>query len=199
MRLEIKVDTRGYDAAFDRLVRAVATASTRTANRLIEQAKTAGLREISKIYGLGPRTFEKYVQITLARDGENEATIRVRGRELPVYLFDPRQTKAGVTVRIKGRRILIPGAFLARMRSGHIGVFARGAYGGKGLNGRTSGRKFGRFVFLQGGRLPINEFYTFGPAEAFSNEDVVDTMQDRVFEQIDDVMRRELRFALRSA
>lgn len=213
MRLSINVDTRTLDRRLDELEQAILLASTRTANALIERAKTSGFREVERVYGIGPRSFEKYARITLARGEEVVATITVKGRGLPMFHFQPRQTPKGVTVRVKGKRILIPHAFLGKMRSGHIGVFARGAYGGKGSKARLSGEAFGRFQFIKGSRkvqgrraggkgakrsgLPINELYTFAPPDAFANRQVIDAMCTRIEDDAEKVMRQELRFALR--
>lgn len=213
MRLDIKVDLSRFEARIDELRDHVLTARTRTANTLIARAKTAGFREVSRVYGIGPRAFEQYATIRLARHGEPEAVISVRGAGLPMYHFQPRQTQRGVSVRIKGRRVLVPHAFLARMANGHVGVFARGAYGGKGAAGRTTGESFGRFAYISGSRrvkgkrkggkgqrwsgLPINELYTFAPPDAFASDSVDKIMMDTVQDNLDKVMRHELRFALR--
>lgn len=200
MRLSISVDTSRFDSRIDGLAADILKASTRTANRLIERAQTAGFRVVSREYGIGPRTFEQYARLTLARDGEAEASVEVRGSGLPMFQFQPRQTKRGVTVRIKGKRFLIPHAFIARMASGHIGVFARGAYGGKGVLKPTGETFGGRFKFgysrrgKNRGRYSINELFTFAPPDAFGNERVVDAMTRTVEDNLDAVMRRELNF-----
>lgn len=165
----------------------------RALNRLRDQAQVAGLRKVSEVYGIGPRTTEKYVSIDLASPDTLEASINAKGAGFPLYALQPRQTRAGVSVRIKGRRVTVPHAFIATMKSGHIGVFARGAYGGRGRDIRASGT-FGRFTFGKR-RLPINELYSFGPAEAMSNPDVVAAMEDRVDEQAAKVIESEIRFA----
>lgn len=193
---------------------AATRARSRIVNRLTEQAQVAGLREISRTYGVGPRSFERYVTTRLAREDEAEASISAKGIGLPVYLFEPRPTSKGVSVRIKGRRFVIPHSFVARMTSGRIGVFARGVYGGRGAGGRLTGETFGRFAYIRGSRkvsgtrrdgkgakrsgLPINELYTFAPADALANQAVVAAMSDRVAEQLDKVARQELNFAFRS-
>jgi len=214
MRLSVQVDTLGAERRLDDATAAILLASTRTANRLLERAQTAGFREVDRIYGIGPRAYEKYVTVSLARDGELEARITVRGSGLPMYHFQPRQTKRGVTVRIKGKRVLIPHAFLGRMRSGHVGVFARGAYGGKGTKAlKLSGESFGRFQFIKGSRkaqgrrrdgrgvrrtgLPVNELYTFAAPDALANDQVQDVMHETILDNIDKEMRSQLNFALR--
>lgn len=176
----------------------VNVAGPRALNRLIDQAQVAGLRKVNDIYRIGPRTFEKYARVALATTGELKASIIVKGSGFPLYLFNPRQVRGkggGVRVQLKGRSVFIPHAFIAKMRSGHVGVFARGAYGGKGKNVPT-GESFGKFQFGKK-RYSINELFTFSAPGAFSNPDVTDAMNDRVFEQYGAVMNNEIRFASR--
>lgn len=195
MRLSTSTNIDQVFADMDDYVRdAVQVAIPRALSKLADQAETAGLRKVNEIYRIGPRTFEQYVSVTPVRGAGTgfELSINTKGKGLPLYLFSPRQTKQGVTVSVKGRRFLIPHAFLARMKTGHIGVFARGAYGGRGAQ-RITGENFGKFVFGRS-RLPINEFYTFSPPEAMSNAQVVDAMQARVDEQSGKVIAQEIRF-----
>ena len=66
-----------------------------------------------------------------------------------------RQTRRGVSVRIGPKRKVIRNTFLARMPSGHIGVFSRRG----------------------NGRLPIDELFTIAISEAFSSKKVAAAMQ----------------------
>lgn len=85
-------------------------------------------------------------------------TMRVRGEPMPLGAFKFRQGKKGVYVTInKGNRRLIRGAFVARMRSGHVGVFARA---GKG-------------------RLPINEMFTSRLTDLFKDSEFQANMWTR--------------------
>lgn len=53
-------------------------------------------------------------------------TMRASGKEVPLGKYPARQVKRGVSVQVnKGQRRLIEGAFLAKMASGHVGVFKR--------------------------------------------------------------------------
>lgn len=165
----------------------------RAINTLRDQAQVAGLRVVSDEYDVGPRTMEKYVSVTFATPGELEATINVKGRGFPFEVFNPRQTRAGVTVTIKGKRVLVPHAFMVERFGSH--VFARGGYGGKG-GVLPTGEAFGRFTFGKR-RLPIHELFTFGPVEAFSNPDVTTAMQDRIDEQASAVIAREIKAVVR--
>lgn len=175
----------------------------RALNVLQGQATVVGYRKIAEVYGVGPRTIEKYASVQLASANDPTATVTVKGKGFPLGLFNPIPTPRGVSVRIKGVRHLYPGTFLATVTSGegaHVGVFGRGAYGGKGITKRTG--NIGRFVFGRGRRvkrpnkwgiseLPINELYTFSPPDTFANDEVVDPMLDRIEEQAPKVFARE--------
>lgn len=203
MRLSVTTNADQVLREIDDYVARLKRAATRAVNELAETAKVAGLREISNRYGIGPRAFEKYVTVRLARGEETGAEIVVRGRGLPLFLFQARQTKRGVSVKLKGRRFVIPHAFIKQMTSGHVGVFARGAYGGKEVL-RKSGDRFGRFVFgysrrrrSDRSRFSINELFTFAPPDAFANESVTMAMVDRVEEQLGRVVKRAIAFEVR--
>lgn len=199
MRLAVRSNVDQVIADIDAFAqRAQSVAVPRALNKLADQAKTAGLRAVNDEYQIGPRAFEKYLTAKIAGASDLEASLTAKGRGLPLQLFGPRQTKAGVSVRIKGRRIVIPHAFIARLSSGRVGVFARGAYGGKSSKRefRASGQTFGRFRFGRR-RLPINELFSFGPAEAFARDRVQDAMTARVEEQYGKVLGQEIRAASR--
>jgi len=173
----------------------VNVAAPRALNRMRDQAKTAGFRKLADVYDIGPRTMDKYARVTFADRRSLIASINVKGAGFPLYAFDARQTRQGVTVKVKGKRVLISHAFLATMPSGHVGVFARGAYGASfkfGGKGRRITKPRAKRT-----ELPIRELFTFGPSKAFANPDVVDAMQTRVDEQAGPVLRQEIRFAAR--
>lgn len=176
------------------VARAQSIAMPRAINKLADQAQVAGFRAINDIYKIGPRTMEKYARIELAGPNKLEATINVKGAGFPLYAFQPRQTRQGVSVLIKGKRVLILHAFIATLPNGHTGVFARGAYGGKSRhNIAATGHGSSGFVFGRG-RLPINELYTLSPPDAFGNPEVTQAMNDRVEEQAAKVIAQEIRF-----
>lgn len=200
MRLKTRTNEAEVFADLDRFVaRAREIAVPRAINKLADQAQVAGLRAVNEIYKIGPRTMERYVRGTIASSTRLEATLTAKGAGFPLYVFDPRQTRNGVSVMVKGRRIVILRAFIARMKNGHVGVFARGAYGGKsGKRLRPAGHGTSGFQFAKG-RTPINELYTLSPPDAFGNPDVIRAMNDRVQEQAEKVIAQEIRFVTRGA
>lgn len=206
------------DQAFgelDAFVLSCQVAGARTVNKVLDQAETAMLRKVSELYGVSADDMRKgsdkgrrWLTRKLATPGNPEGAIIVRGAGFPLYLMKPRQTKAGVTALVKGRRHLYPGTFIARMKSGHIGVFARGAYGSKSAHRLRATGRIGRFTLGRGERvsrpnkwgsseIPINELYTFGPPEAVGNPDVLEAGQDRIDAQAAKVFVQEVRFESR--
>jgi len=85
-------------------------------------------------------SIRKRIAVLKASKGNKVAKVRIAGKPVPIIEAAARQTKKGVTVKVKGQgeRKLIKGAFIAVMPTGHRGVFTR------------KGSK----------RLPIEEKYT---------------------------------------
>lgn len=190
MRLKTRDNLPEVEADLDALRdRILSVAAPRAINTLQDQAQTAGFREIKQVYDIAPATMDKYTTVKLARAGELEASITVKGRGFPLSTFKPVQNRTGVAVTIKGKRVTIPHAFMVARFGQH--VFARGAYGGKGKGVRPTGETFGRFVFGRG-RLPINELWTFSPPDCLANPNVKDAMDAKVEESAPKQLKREL-------
>lgn len=181
---------RDLDAFADRIR---SRAIPRALNTLRDQAQTAGFRRISDAYQIPARMMEQYATVQAANADDAQAGITVKGKGFSLGAFKPAQTGKGVAVTVKGKRIVIPHSFMVARFGAH--VFARGSYGGK-YGGTPTGQTFGRYVYTKE-RLPIAELFTFGPAEAFSNQRTVDAMNGRVDEQAASVLAREIRAVAR--
>ena len=134
------------------LDKALANAARITVNKIITKGKAAANRRVRETYYIKAADLNKSMKITRASYSNPEAQLRIRGRRIAVYAFGARQTKKGVTVRIRrdrGRK-LIRHAFIAAMPTGHTGVFQR-----KTIK-----------------RLPIKELYSLSPAQMFELEGV---------------------------
>lgn len=219
MRLRATVKTAEAFATFDRWESAIRDVALPIAlNKLGDQARTAGVRAMRDVYGIGVRDISPYLRVSPARNGRLEWVLEAAGIGFPLSLFKPRQTKAGVTVRVKGRRFLIPHAFFKAIR-GNAQVWARGTYnaaagGGPGTAGPRAGKRrkrgireatgrsafertgerFGRFAFGRH-RLPITLLRTFSPPSALQNENVEDAMNRRIEEQAPAVISAAIKFA----
>ena len=104
------------------------------------------------------------------------------GRKIPLIRFSPRpagvtrrRPPGGVSVMVKAQRKAISGSFVARMRSGHLGVFQR--------HGDD--------------RLPIEE--KFGPALAqmLDNPEVNERIRERAAERFDKNLQHEFEYAIK--
>lgn len=86
-------------------------------------------------------------------------TLKVNNKTVPLAEYPHRQTKRGVSVSVNkgGARKLIEGAFVARMKSGHEGIFVR--------RGKA--------------RLPIDELFSSKITDLFRDTGMVDRTFDR--------------------
>lgn len=156
------------------------TVIRRSLSKTASQAKTQTVSLIKEEYKINARTIRKAISVNV-NGGKFEATIDVEGKPLPLFAFSPRayggqpgwpkrgkkRREGGVRVKLKGKRIKVPHAFIAKMKSGHVGVFARGNWS----SSPSTKQKFGNFSYADE-RLPIKELKTFSLPQAFSNQTV---------------------------
>jgi hypothetical protein len=122
---------------FDNLVGGIEEKATvRALNRAGDQAVTAASREIRRVYNLSAKFARSQIKVRdRARKGSLFFTIRIFSKRIPLVEFvkgskaitvTRKRPGKGVTVEIKkGQSKLIPHSFIARMKSGHLGVVAR--------------------------------------------------------------------------
>jgi hypothetical protein len=142
-------------------------ATARALNRTVEQAKTSMSREIRAEFVLPAAKVNQALRINRARASAGtfnlEASLESpakRGRSLNLANFGARQTKKGVSFKIKrnGQRVVIPGSFLINA---------------------------GKTVMIRTGkaRLPIKALQTIDVAQMFNtkriNSKVVQVIKDR--------------------
>jgi hypothetical protein len=168
------------------------TAIVRALNKTAQQGKTETVRAIKERYKIGTRVMSKSISIQRAGRNVLQARIRVEGRPLPMMAFNPRRTPRGVSVSISGRRFVVPHAFIATMKSGHQGVFARGGYK---VTVQGTGENFGAFSFGKQ-RFPIGELFTFSLPQGFNNKAVQKRVQKRINEQFPKVLAQEINYLL---
>ena len=105
--------------------------------RALRKAGATALRdmraEASKRIRQRKRIKGKYISraITMRRPKGGDIAsmtwaLDVSGEPVPLVAYPHRQTKKGVSVEVnRGKRTLLKGAFIATMRSGHVGVYRR--------------------------------------------------------------------------
>jgi hypothetical protein len=139
--LNVSADIRRAEQALRGLKNGTSTVVVRSMNRAIRKAQTVAVKSMAQaLPALRQRTIRQATALKLARRNDWVAATSAKGGRIPIMDLQARQTQRGVTYRAQGGRRLIPGAFIARMSSGHAGVFKR--------KGRS--------------RLPIQELY--GPS-----------------------------------
>lgn len=136
-------------------------------NRTAQQVRTEAGRKIREKYpGFKAAAVRRSMRINRAQFRALQVAIESSGKRLPLIDISARQTRKGVSVKIGNTRQTITGAFIAKMPSGHKGVFVR----------RFRGQKVKR------GRLPIDERFTIAISEAFGSKSVAPAMQRKASE-----------------
>lgn len=127
--LSVSIQANPRDMA-DRIERLATDVRQKVIARALRKAANGSRAETARAikdeYKISSRVVRKSIKIRTFFKAPPKAEITVKGGPLPIYAFKPRKTAAGIKVRIKGRAVLFPHSFIATMRSGHIGVFARG-------------------------------------------------------------------------
>lgn len=106
-------------------------AIVRGLNRAIQAARTSEVRNISADTGLKASDVRNALTMKQAYMGSFEASLAAGVKRVPLLDFkargpEPSRGKGrGVSYAMQGGRETIPSAFIATMRSGHRGVFAR--------------------------------------------------------------------------
>ena len=197
MRIEVRTTIRAAMRDLRAKQRAIAQAALpRALNKVAAQVRTQAARELKARYGIGVRNARDRLYISRARSGNLIAKVIAEGKPFPLIAFRARdQRPRGVVVTIRGKQRRFPSAFIATMRSGHRGVFARGRY----TRGR-SGFQFGNFYSrAQGrkGRALINELFTSSAPQGFRTREITQRLVDLVNQKFPGVLAHEIAHALR--
>jgi hypothetical protein len=115
--------TRTLDGIRDGVPKALSTAINKTLPRL----RTIEAREVRKELNLKHGDILKTIALRKASPKSLSGSLTTSRHPVPLYLYAARQVRDGVSVlvrRSRGREV-IKGAFIATMKSGHVGVFKR--------------------------------------------------------------------------
>lgn len=130
-------------------------------NRTITTVQSEANRKIRERYNLKAAAVKKQMRVGRASQSRLFAELVVSGRNIPLYEFAARQVGKGVTVRVTKTRKLVRTAFIARMKSGRVGVFAR------------AGKS----------RLPIEELFSISLPRAFTQKQILDAVRKKAAER----------------
>ena len=119
-------------------------------NRTLSTGRSRIVKRIRAEVAIKAKDAREAIRLRKATAAKPEGFIVISKKPIPLYDFGAKQGKGGVTVKVRkaGGRETLKGTFIAKMRSGHVGVFERKLTGGPGSK-RVK-------------RLPIRE--RFGPS-----------------------------------
>lgn len=135
MITEIRLDAREFLDRIDPVYKAAAQkAAIRAANRTVKSVRSRIMKHLGKALGLKRKDLTVKLLYRNASRGNDFARLTIlETKGPPLYLFAPKRTKVqtsrgerlGVTALQDGKRELVRGGFVAEMKSGHVGIFAR--------------------------------------------------------------------------
>jgi hypothetical protein len=177
-RITTRFDTSDFRAGITRFRQKAPKAIARALNRSIRSGQTQAVRDVSKDVGLNQAAVRDRVTLSDATPSALVARLGFSLARIALIHFGatgPRPSRGkgrGVSYRIGGRRGRLPHAFIATMRSGHRGVFAR----------------------TRQARLPVRELR--GPSVGHVFEKHLPAAKARAGEQLTKNLAHELKFAL---
>lgn len=117
-----------------KLNKGIPQAFSRAINRVSQGVKTEAVRKVRQTYNLRARDVSALGNVKVHSTGQLEITLTSHGNNIPLIKF---KTNPRAPLRGNSRRVLkaavrkdsgmkpIPGAFVASMRSGNVGVYER--------------------------------------------------------------------------
>ena len=177
--LQVKLDIDPVLRSLDRLgIQLAEKAITRSLNETIKSVKTNASRKVREELTILAKDVKRELSVRRARRGELEAAVIVTVTPTGLIKFRARQTARGVTVQVKrkGGRKRLPHAFIAKMPSGHRGVFTRR----EGV-----------------GRLPIHERFSTSVGQFLADERVLSQIGGAAQERFTKELSSQVDFLLR--
>lgn len=176
--ISVKHNLKGVSLAYTDLAdKLVNQATVRALNSTATTVRAEAARKVGKSYNIRIGAAKSQMLIRRATRGNVKAVITVSGRPIPLVEFDARQTRRGVSVKVKGSRKVIGPAFIATMKTGHRGVFIRELVGGK-----------------RAGRTPIKQLFALSLPVAFSQDQIMDALLASASLRFIETLRQEMRF-----
>ena len=156
--------------------RTIGKVAIRAVNKTLAKAKTAAGKMIRQRYFLKAGDMRRVISLYKATPVRPVALMRAKSPRLALPKFRVRQKAKGVQVRVlrsSGGKV-IPGTFLATMRSGHEGVFQR--------IDKVTGS----------GRQAISELSGPSPAELIASTKIFPRLRKKIQEELAPIYNREL-------
>lgn len=186
--------------------------AVRALNKTLTGVKTDASAEIRAVITAKKAAVDETFKISKASTGNMKASISSTGKPLALIDYSARQTTKGVSVQVRKDRSrkIVPGAFIATMKSGHTGVFWREWHGNKGKLNKTEtaisrsgyvwNSKTGRFIPIAAlpreYRLKIKERYGPRVPDIMSNEPVMKAILAKAGDRLHNNLTHETDYEL---
>lgn len=154
-----------------------------TLNRTIDGVRTDTVREITKTYDIKATPVRASMKLKKSTLSSLQASIASTGSPIPLINFRVTPNKPGklspgtaikVSVKRSGGKPLNNDVFIARMSSGHVGIFER----------------------VDKGRLPIRELYGLSTPQMMAEEHIQGDVLTRAEERFNQRLDHEIQFLL---
>jgi hypothetical protein len=146
-------------------------------NRGLSHTKTQAFKQVKTVYAVKQSALNEATttRVQKASTGNIAGYVSFSGVKIPLYKFQvtPKEPRKGQKVRagvMKGGGATFDSAFIAKMKSGHIGVFER----------------------VTSKRLPIEEKMGLSAAQMVQNEDIIDKLTKEAQEIVDERLKHEI-------
>lgn len=156
-------------------------AEMKTVNRMVKEAKSFAIKELSQERGFQESQLDKTIKVQEATETGLYSMLSSTSRRIPIFKLTARQTSRGIIFSL-GQPKEILHAFLAQMKSGHKSVFMR--YGNK--RRASSGRYIGKL------RQPIKELYTLSIAEFFGTKIMAQKIDSFIKNRLPNIFAEEM-------
>lgn len=162
-----------------KVVSIVDEANVAALNKAAVSTRAEAVRILRERYpGFKAAAIRAAMKIIKATYSKPVAIIRVKGARTPLISFGARQTKRGVSVKVRTKKF-IKGAFIATMPSGHKGVFWR-----TGKFGRRGNPKLER----------IEQLHSLSVPQALETQEVIDSLREYGLARYRIELPREIKF-----
>lgn len=125
VKIKYRMDATQVKAGLEALGAEAPRATMRAINRTLDSVQTQAVRGIAQDLGVIQRVVRETLRIYRATRASLRGSLQARGKRIALMDFKARQTRAGVSYTMQGTRKVAAHTFIAKMRSGHTGVFMR--------------------------------------------------------------------------
>lgn len=151
-------------------------AFTSAMGRALTRASTVASQEVRNTYAIKKKAIDEFTKTDIKKPTPSDVcgVVRFAGTQIPLYKYSltrPKEPTPGMKVRAGQKTATtFENAFIAKMKSGHLGIFER------------SNR----------GNLPIKEIMGSSMASMVGNENIMEKVQEETSKMLDQRIEQEV-------